>query len=790
MKLVQCHIDNFGKISNLTLDFTGGLNEINEPNAWGKSTLAAFLKAMFYGFDSKKEAKAVAKDRDLYRPWQGGTFGGELTFEVNGKCYKITRTFGKSDKGDEFHLYDLSTNLESRDYTSNIGVELFDLDGASFKRSIFIAQNDCISETSDAINAKLGNLVENTNDINNFETAIGILNDTMNRLSPNRVTGSIKRRKTQITGLEQKIKGFASAKEAGMVLEEKLQAKQKQKNELLEYREGYAKALKMASEESARKELKNRYDQLLQDMNEKKQQVMTYQTLFEAGVPEEKEFVAVQEQVRKIEENRTIIHNFELSKEEETQREKLLGMFDRAVPTEQQIDAQLDNLNKIAKAKSDIADLEAQIQTIHLTLERQELDYRPGKTGGILPLIVCGIFIIAGLALAAGGFFLFSYPLLQIAGGVVALIAGILLVLSLVKDNKVKSRKEAFEEEQQKYAKPVEDLQERMTSLKQSVDQRMGEVLKYLENFHIFCAPDNIQMKLYELKNLLQQYHRYEAVLEKIAIAQEQMEAAKRVLKEFARTYQFHFENDIREELAELQTKATEYRLSIRNYELSKKKVEEFLEKNDPNQLKEVGTCPYSLDELNTMIHDIDQKVEEIRREIEQVNSQLEDLHKQLEQKEDLEQELEANYQLQEKETVKYELLRLTTEFLQSSKEQFTARYMAPISQGFQKYYELLTNQMDMEWQVDANIEVKVKEHGQLREAKYMSAGYKDLLGICMRLALVDAMYKEEKPFLLLDDPFVNLDDSKLRQGKMLLQRLAEEYQTIYFTCHESRSVE
>jgi uncharacterized protein YhaN len=76
---------------------------------------------------------------------------------------------------------------------------------------------------------------------------------------------------------------------------------------------------------------------------------------------------------------------------------------------------------------------------------------------------------------------------------------------------------------------------------------------------------------------------------------------------------------------------------------------------------------------------------------------------------------------------------------------------------------------------------------GQLREVKWMSAGYQDLIGVCMRLALVDAMYQEEKPFLILDDPFVNLDEEKTTAGMTLLSNVAQEYQTIYFTCHSSR---
>ena len=49
MKLVSCYIENFGGLHRFSYDFKDGLNVISEDNGWGKSTLAAFLKAMFYG---------------------------------------------------------------------------------------------------------------------------------------------------------------------------------------------------------------------------------------------------------------------------------------------------------------------------------------------------------------------------------------------------------------------------------------------------------------------------------------------------------------------------------------------------------------------------------------------------------------------------------------------------------------------------------------------------------------------------------------------------------------------
>ncbi len=52
MKLLSCHIENFGILSGFDHKFSEGINEIFLENGTGKSTLAAFLRVMFYGFDN------------------------------------------------------------------------------------------------------------------------------------------------------------------------------------------------------------------------------------------------------------------------------------------------------------------------------------------------------------------------------------------------------------------------------------------------------------------------------------------------------------------------------------------------------------------------------------------------------------------------------------------------------------------------------------------------------------------------------------------------------------------
>ncbi len=196
------------------------------------------------------------------------------------------------------------------------------------------------------------------------------------------------------------------------------------------------------------------------------------------------------------------------------------------------------------------------------------------------------------------------------------------------------------------------------------------------------------------------------------------------------------------------------------------------------------------LSKMNSMIRDVDERSEDIREAIEQYHHQLEDLQDQLDIRDEKEQQLSICRQEQEEEQHLYETLRLTGEFLQNAKEQFSARYLGPIENGFGKYYTLLTGDKEKDWMVDANIEVQMKEQGEMRETKWLSAGYQDLLGICMRLALVDAMYPKEKPFLVLDDPFVNLDEEKMAHGNELFGKISGEYQILYFTCHASRNIE
>ena len=54
MKLLSAHIENFGALKNTDYTFSKGLNCICKENGAGKTTFAAFLCAMLYGYRQRK----------------------------------------------------------------------------------------------------------------------------------------------------------------------------------------------------------------------------------------------------------------------------------------------------------------------------------------------------------------------------------------------------------------------------------------------------------------------------------------------------------------------------------------------------------------------------------------------------------------------------------------------------------------------------------------------------------------------------------------------------------------
>ncbi len=182
MKLLKLHIENFGKLSNQDIDFADGINQIYKENGWGKSTLTFFIKAMFYGMSAKTRGEDYKSERTRFMPWQGGIYGGYIIYQIDGKEYKVTRTFAKTPEGDTFELLDKSTNLIVKNEMKPLGEQLFGVGVETFTMTVFFSQLDFKSSLNDSISSSLVGLDKYQNDLDKVDKAIKILKENKSGL--------------------------------------------------------------------------------------------------------------------------------------------------------------------------------------------------------------------------------------------------------------------------------------------------------------------------------------------------------------------------------------------------------------------------------------------------------------------------------------------------------------------------------------------------------------------------------------------------------------------------------
>ena len=149
MRFVSCFVSGFGKLCNQSFDLGKDVVEIKAKNGGGKTTLAVFLESMLFGLEGSRSRDLAENPRLKYEPWQGGAFGGSLTFIHAGKTYRIERKFGKTPSADSVKLYD-KNNMPCYDFGENVsalGELLLGVNRETYKRSAYIPQGAILSES-------------------------------------------------------------------------------------------------------------------------------------------------------------------------------------------------------------------------------------------------------------------------------------------------------------------------------------------------------------------------------------------------------------------------------------------------------------------------------------------------------------------------------------------------------------------------------------------------------------------------------------------------------------------
>ena len=930
MRILHVYVRNFGNLNEFNYDFQDGLNTIMEKNGWGKSTLFAFIRAMFYGLDSGNKQSVDASDRKHYTPWNEGPFGGTLIFENdNGKRYRIVRTFGAKESQDTYELIDDATGSPSEDYPSNIGEKIFKLDKASFERSVLIPQSPGTREfkATDSINARLTNLMESGDDIDAYDVADSKLEAAMKELRKNGGKGKLDLLEKQRTEIKVELSRLSaeenSYEERGAELHE-CQAKRTVLSRKLDQ---ISERLQRAAKYETAKQLDKDYKNLCTTVQAEKEKADAVKnTTFAAhGVPSSQELdqassaIANEERIRAKAEGNIVTEEEEkwysesrkmmqegLTKEMKRHKDVFAPADAKTSPASGNVeddDALImsalrcekryrEKTVQYAQAKERLTELtstekeyfelqkkymnlnpeedlhralgfEQDIENIDLNIEalkekaeeiralqesteNRDVTQKNGSTKIFFG--IAAVLVVIGVALG-----LLVKPILFL----VCLIGVAVGVYGWMLQSNDQKKNQAYEKEKVAIAERLEKLEEEINTQESHKDEVFGFVKLLLVRYNIEGAEDikslqneirtrynsymtsrqalaaitsereGLTKKTAKLSNDLKEelaafeglcpnpqnptdladeveklYLRYPDIAkrrETYKVLAEEIDRISGPSKQFFGTY-FPQMPRSSESLSNIKVEISRYVQLRENYNAALQRKTTFEKTYSVKEIAEIVKWPAeNTEKIKAEREGLEAEVKQIDTMIALIEPEFARLEEQVNRYSEEEQKLSFVEQQITELNRKYQQLDKTRKALANAKSVLAIRYLRKLNENFDSYMALIdpktkpvrsgavAGKDEFGYVVDEGLGINVETEGVRRELGFMSTGYRDLIMVCIRLALVDAMFEEESPFIVMDDPFVNLDGEKLVKAKQLLNALALKHQVVYFTCHESR---
>ena len=807
MRLIECHIENFGRIRALDHRFEEGVNVICRENGWGKTTFAAFLLAMLYGFPSTRRKKAEDNDRDRFRPWQGGIYGGRLSFEAGGKIYEITRSFGKRESEDEFELRDLETNLVSHDFSQKTGEDLFHLDRESFARTVFTGQQDCACSMTDKITALIAGLTDQAGDMGNYEAAMKRLAEAANRLTPARASGSLSRRAQEIRTLEREAAGreeltarilaCSRKEETAAARERRLQ------REVEELEAGAASARAREEEQERSRDRERAWEgarrvrrQLLASRDLRQGELETASAFFPGRTPSCGEVDRYLKTCRELDRMEAKIQAGSLTEEEQIR----LNMLEETIGAR----------GKAGRSKTGGAPDGAAGTKGPVCILAGIVLFAAGLAG-FFPArsVLFACLSAAGLAVAAGGAILLSREKrerLRESAKIARRESGTGKNSPAPGNLTASGRGQAEAEAGGRTGEYEYLLQKeaRLEALYAEWSQTRRPVIRFLRELG-FAPQEDLADQLQTIRaaadacgdagKLLRAAERdliaCEREMQRLGISLESADKAE--------MHQADAGFEPADKTGEQRTgpgPAGKMQRSAAGFD-SAEKTETYRtgSGSDPAGAKGTGENSRPAPEgsgasLARLAEAKSEELDRCREFRRSLMEELEELRAELEDRDKAGSRLELLKEEQAADQTRFRQIQAAAENLRRAREALTGRYRDPLTDHFHRYWETITGYSAAGTSVDADAGVTVEERGKQRDSALLSRGYRDLAGICLRAALADAMYpadRSERPPLILDDPFSNLDDEKMEGALHFLEEMGKTYQVIYFTCSRAR---
>ena len=817
MRLISLHIENFGKLQHYDDSFDATLNARLQQNGWGKSTLAVFIKAMLYGLAATTRRSLIENERKRYTPWQGGAFGGSLDIEVEGREYRIERLFGAKEAEDTLLVTDLATGREADvDWAKEPGARLLGVDSAAYERSTYISQRpDELTESGmDSIHTKLNRLVDATDDLANFDSAMLSLEKRRQYYRHLRGEGgAIAEGEAALLALDRAIERTQNAAAAREDMRLRLQHVREQMAEndaqiaLLERKQAQLHRSREAAAIAARLKA------LRTEESELREQLEHIRATLGGQVPTEQVINELQAALREQGEARARMGASGLDAREADEFAALRASLPQNAPDGASL-AQLrrtaDDYRRLtvsaiaADPSFTVPDAAGRTHDQILadrcrTLTERQASYDrllqrkqalvEALTGkGNRALMVA--LLVACLASAVAGIFV---PVLLTLSGA-SLIA--LLILIARRNAKRKDGEAALVGVNHDLSHAEGQLEGAKTALAAA---EMG--VQFASLWRGVApnerCPEGLDAPL-GAERLVGRYERLQALLSKQTNAAEQGSAASEALQAA--------EQRIRAVLSPMSGAPADSEQALRwlteqrgllldgasRYERKRQEISALQAQYATEDEEFRAALDAAGQEVDALSLDAEkQRLQAVQRSLgEQLlrgEQQLHELQAVLDERDAYESERATRAAQLAEQKENLDAILQAEKYLKLARENLSGRYLATMKERFSHYVSLLSGKDAPVFTMDGQFRVKIREGGAARNTEAFSVGVRDLISLCERLSLLDAMFEGERPPLVLDDPFTNLDEQTTVRALSLVREVAERYQVLYLTCHPSR---
>ena len=750
MTFESLYIKSFGKLNGKRINFSDGINIIEGANESGKSTVCAFIQFIFYGLPAR------TADKLRYISWDTSLASGSIVIKDKGLRYRIEREVicAKTEEGkymfrEKCGIYDAETNIMCFKSRSP-GEVFFGVSSSVFESTAYIRQTANSQLETSALGDEAENILFSGNERINTTQALAKLEDTsVFLLHKNKKGGKIFDLEEKKKLIDERLKNaqnceadIISLEGSHRVLTEKADHIKKHaqeiQDELSEYERYCVKKAylfrksekeKLAKEEEQLSLMKNPIehenidiaDPVFIEMLDQKQSELSLATSRLSDA--KKELKDSVEKVKKMGDKLSIFAS--LGAKDAAQRDTLVQNMETA-------QKKMGNCNLVAM----ILGL-CSVFSIILTLIF--------RTSPAIPDLIKYLSVTACLLFATAA----AYVIFMKKHDYAIEIENICTQFNCGGYEEFKELIKASSEDEayMNFLRGIRDEKKnKLNALAEELDSLSTNIIAILQdaNFRIF---ENAPISL-----------------------------AKAIEK-------------CRETQAKIQTleiSMAEHRTNIENtesklYEYSKDYLKEAYRAQYDEQAMEAFKLPDKKQELS----DLNEKLETYTNRLHQIEVKLSALRAVSTDPTAIAEEISILDNEIEELTSKWSAYMLAIEALNNASGKLREGISPKLAKNAGKLFSAMTEGKYESIGLNTDFALSFSDGNMMRDAACLSAGTSDLAYICLRMALIELLYKKSVPPFLFDESFARMDDNRMEKILTLIHKYSQRsYQSILFTCH------